>query len=110
MRLPVTNFSGDVNSDGAILEGCNLEGESPANLAEFAKLCSDPLVHRNLATQLFPYRDISKACKATMLYGVFSQIKSAAFILRAQGWIHIASSLEEQCDKIYNELPDFARW
>lgn len=48
--------------------------------------------------------------KATKLLGCYACNKATAMRCRLNGKINIALSYEDICDRIYEDLPAFARW
>ena len=110
IELPVTNFAGDVDSDGTLIEGCNLEGEPVSGLAEFVALCDDRIRLGQIAGQLFPTRGEEARVRATVLYAAFAAVRCGAMIQRANGRINSAFNLESECCSLYGEMPEWARW
>lgn len=61
------------------------------------------------ARRLFPAR-LRGYVSATHALGAYASNKSAAIACRRRGDIKAAGVYETICDRIYSELPSFARW
>lgn len=64
---------------------------------------------RSAARELFPDRP-KGFCTATKDLGAYAANKVVARNLRLKGDIAQALEYEGICERIYNSLPDFARW
>ena len=61
------------------------------------------------ARQLFPDRPQGYVAAARTLRN-YAANKATAMKLRAEGKIATAMIYEQICDRLYDDLPDFARW
>lgn len=63
----------------------------------------------SFAKQLFPLRPKGYV-RATKDLGNYASNKAVAMDLRLKGQIQGALSYEAICERIYNQLPEYARW
>jgi hypothetical protein len=83
----------------------NLDGMTSEELREFyVKSCE-----RKFALSLFPDKP-SGYVKATRLFGAYAINKLCAVTARLEGGIATAITYEDICERIYNDLPEFAKW
>ena len=94
-----------LNTDTA--RDLNLDSETPKELWVFWQRANSvrPIA---LARQLFPNREKGYV-RATKMLGCYASNKATAISCRLNGQIDSALMYEGICDRIYNELPDWAR-
>ena len=100
-ECPVTIFDGG---------GVNLDGENRDDLMEFWKWggASGSTLHR-AARAIFPDRPQGYVSATGDLRG-YAANKATAIACRESGDIEAALVYESICERIYNELPEWARW
>jgi hypothetical protein len=86
----------------------NLDCMSPDDLMDF-------WARTNSVRPLKMAREIFPSCpagyvRATKDLGCYASNKATAMCQRSQGNIAIAQQYEDICDRIYAELPDYAKW
>ena len=86
----------------------NLDAMTPEDLQAFADACGPLRCRRAAARQLFPHRPPGY-CLAANLLGAYAWNKLTAMRQRAQGNITVANVYDMICDRIYTQLPDWAR-
>lgn len=89
-------------------EGINLDGMSQEELWTFFTSCKGvrPITR---ARKLFP--SMPKGfVRATKSLANYAANKSTAMVCRARGEINSALMYEGIADRIYNELPEYAKW
>jgi hypothetical protein len=64
---------------------------------------------RRYALQLFPHRPLHYV-RAAKLMALYAAELLEARRYRAQGHIADALKVEERCEAIYRQLPEYARW
>lgn len=94
-----------LNTDTAM--ELNLDSETPEMLWEFWKRTNSvrPI---SFAKQLFPNREKGYV-RATKDLGCYASNKATAMSCRLEGKIDSAIVYENICDRIYNELPSWAK-
>ncbi len=85
----------------------NLDAAGPDELTKFAERYEGALFTK--ARELFPDRPKRYVCAARDL-GHYARNLSVAWKLRAEGKVQSAVKYEEICDRIFNNLPRYARW
>lgn len=85
----------------------NLDAMPASELEEWAAAVYRRPV--NMARKLFPARP-RRYVTATKDLKLYAENKAAAMVCRAGGNITSAQIYETICERIYNRLPDFARW
>lgn len=89
----------------------NFDAMTPADLWQFWRDCgmSSVLVPRRIARAVFPDRPKGyvRTCKTLAHYACN---KAVAMGLRTKGQIDRALVYEHVCDRIYDRLPEYARW
>ena len=85
----------------------NMDAMEPEELWHFWKLTNRvrPIA---FARELFPTQP-KGYIKATKLLGCYASNKATAMTLRLEGKIESAITYENICDRIYQELPEWAR-
>lgn len=87
--------------------GINPDGLAPEDVDAVAGIISrDPVP---CAQELFPSRPVGYTI-ATKTIGRYAAVKYRAMRNRLAGNITMALALEERCERIYAQLPEFARW
>lgn len=101
--FPVTLFS--IAECGA--DGVNLDGENEDDLMKFWHLVSyHPIIAGRI---MFPTLPACYATAASAL-AAYAVNKATAMTCRARGDIQAAQIYEGICERIYADLPEFARW
>lgn len=85
----------------------NLDAMSPEELAHFA--CQYRGNSRSRAAHLFPKNPKGRV-RAMKDLVCYARNKEMAMRCRLRGEIQTALRYEEICDRIYSELPDWAKW
>lgn len=85
----------------------NLDAQSPGALRVFAeRIQRDPLT---AGQAIFPEMPRGYD-RATCKLGAYASNKAVAMECRLRGDILAAQTYETICERLYSELPDFARW
>lgn len=83
----------------------NLDDMDPQELWSFWKAAQT----RAKARELFPDRPLGY-CRTTRLLGNYACNKAVAIKLRREGNIARAQAYESICERLYSDLPAYARW
>jgi hypothetical protein len=86
----------------------NLDGVAPSELWEFWSATNSVRPIR-MARRLFPDRPKGYVA-VTRNLGCYASNRATAMKCRAEGKISIALDYEAICDRIYDRLPEYAKW
>lgn len=106
-RVAIVNQPAKMTLDIMTAKDLNLDSESIQDLWEFWKRTNSvrPIA---FAKQLFPNREKGYV-RATKNLGHYASNKATAMQCRLDGKTDTAIMYEKICDRIYNELPDWAK-